>query len=37
VFNGSPASVNLRIPPYTFTNDNTLLIGQDDAVAQGAA
>jgi ubiquinol-cytochrome c reductase iron-sulfur subunit len=36
VFNGSPASVNLRIPPYTFPNDNTLLIGQDGA-AQGAA
>jgi ubiquinol-cytochrome c reductase iron-sulfur subunit len=36
VFNGSPASVNLRIPPYTFTNENTLLIGQDDAAAQGA-
>jgi ubiquinol-cytochrome c reductase iron-sulfur subunit len=37
VFNGSPASVNLRIPPYTFPNDNTLLIGQDGAAAQGAA
>lgn len=37
VFNGSPASVNLRIPPYSFPNDNTLLIGQDGAAAQGAA
>jgi ubiquinol-cytochrome c reductase iron-sulfur subunit len=40
VFNGSPASVNLRIPPYAFTNENTLLIGQDDgqhdAAGQGA-
>jgi ubiquinol-cytochrome c reductase iron-sulfur subunit len=35
VFNGSPASVNLRIPPYAFNND-TLVIGRDD-VAQGAA
>jgi ubiquinol-cytochrome c reductase iron-sulfur subunit len=37
VFNGSPASVNLRIPPYSFTNDNTLLIGQDETTVQGAA
>ena len=36
VFNGSPASVNLRIPPYSFSNDSTLVIGKDD-VAQGAA
>jgi ubiquinol-cytochrome c reductase iron-sulfur subunit len=36
VFNGSPASVNLRIPPYSFVSDSTLVIGKDDAV-QGAA
>ena len=36
VFNGSPASVNLRIPPYSFSNDSTLVIGLDDT-AQGAA
>jgi ubiquinol-cytochrome c reductase iron-sulfur subunit len=36
VFNGSPASVNLRIPPYSFSNDSTLVIGKDD-VAQGVA
>jgi ubiquinol-cytochrome c reductase iron-sulfur subunit len=36
VFNGSPASVNLRVPPYSFPNDNTLLIGQDDVATQGA-
>jgi ubiquinol-cytochrome c reductase iron-sulfur subunit len=29
VFNGSPASKNLRIPAYSFPNDNTLLIGVD--------
>ncbi|MFM1885327.1 MAG: hypothetical protein RL026_484 [Pseudomonadota bacterium] len=36
VFNGSPASTNLVIPPYSFSNDSTLVIGLDDA-AQGAA
>jgi ubiquinol-cytochrome c reductase iron-sulfur subunit len=36
VFNGSPASVNLRVPPYSYPSDTMLLIGQDDA-AQGAA
>jgi ubiquinol-cytochrome c reductase iron-sulfur subunit len=34
VFNGSPASVNLRIPPYSYPNPQTLVIGSDD---QGAA
>jgi ubiquinol-cytochrome c reductase iron-sulfur subunit len=37
VFNGSPASTNLRVPPYSFPNSNTLLIGADEASAQGAA
>lgn len=36
VFAGSPASVNLRIPPYSFEGDAKLLIGQDEA-AKGAA
>lgn len=36
VFDGSPASVNLRIPPYSYPTDTTLLIGQDDST-QGAA
>jgi ubiquinol-cytochrome c reductase iron-sulfur subunit len=36
VLDGSPASVNLRIPPYMFKNDNTLVIGQDGG-AQGVA
>ena len=37
VFNGSPASTNLRVPPYSFPTDNTLLIGQDEAAVEGAA
>jgi ubiquinol-cytochrome c reductase iron-sulfur subunit len=36
VFNGSPASTNLRIPPYSFSNDSTLVIGVDSA-APGVA
>jgi ubiquinol-cytochrome c reductase iron-sulfur subunit len=36
VFNGSPASVNLRIPTYTFANEKTLVIGLD-AASTGAA
>lgn len=31
VFEGSPASVNLRVPPYAFANDHTLVVGVDDA------
>jgi ubiquinol-cytochrome c reductase iron-sulfur subunit len=40
VFNGSPASTNLVIPPYSFNGDNTLVIGLDDAAKgkkEGAA
>ncbi len=37
VFNGSPASTNLRVPPYSFPNANTLLIGKDERSPQGAA
>jgi len=29
VFQGSPASVNLRIPPYEFRDERTLVIGLD--------
>jgi len=36
VFQGSPASVNLRIPPYSFSSESTLVIGKD-GTAQGAA
>jgi ubiquinol-cytochrome c reductase iron-sulfur subunit len=34
VFNGSPASVNLRVPPYDYPNERTLLVGADE---KGAA
>jgi len=37
VFQGSPASVNLRIPPYSFQGDNKLVIGVDAAPEKGAA
>ena len=30
VFDGSPASVNLRIPPYSYPNPRTLLVGEDE-------
>jgi len=30
VFDGSPASVNLRIPPYSFPKPTTLVIGVDE-------
>jgi ubiquinol-cytochrome c reductase iron-sulfur subunit len=36
VFKGSPASLNLRIPVYSFANENTLVIGLD-AASTGAA
>jgi len=36
VLDGSPASVNLRIPPYSFKNDSTLVIGTDEST-QGVA
>jgi ubiquinol-cytochrome c reductase iron-sulfur subunit len=29
VFRGAPAPTNLRVPPYTFISDGTLLIGED--------
>ena len=35
VFNGSPASANLRVPPHSFASDSMLVIGVD-AAAQGA-
>jgi len=37
VFKGSPASVNLRIPPYSFPSDTKLVIGVDPAAEKGAA
>lgn len=33
VFAGSPASVNLRVPPYYFINDKTVLVGEDQPAA----
>jgi ubiquinol-cytochrome c reductase iron-sulfur subunit len=30
VFEGSPASSNLRVPPYSYPNARTLLIGADE-------
>jgi ubiquinol-cytochrome c reductase iron-sulfur subunit len=36
VFAGSPASTNLRVPPYRI-NGNTLVIGQDGGAAEGVA
>ena len=36
VFQGSPASVNLVVPPYSFEGDNKLIIGVDTAT-KGAA
>jgi ubiquinol-cytochrome c reductase iron-sulfur subunit len=34
VFNGSPASLNLVVPPYEYVNDKTLRVGVDE---KGAA
>jgi ubiquinol-cytochrome c reductase iron-sulfur subunit len=34
VFDGSPASINLRVPPYSYPNPSTLIIGVDE---KGAA
>jgi len=33
VFDGSPASVNLRIPPYSYPTPGQLVIGQDGTAA----
>ena len=35
VFRGAPAPTNLRVPPYTFASDHTLVIGED-AETKGA-
>jgi ubiquinol-cytochrome c reductase iron-sulfur subunit len=37
VFQGSPASVNLKVPPYSFEGDNKLIIGVDAGSAKGVA
>jgi ubiquinol-cytochrome c reductase iron-sulfur subunit len=33
VFSGVPASTNLVVPPYSFEDDNTLVIGVDEEAA----
>jgi ubiquinol-cytochrome c reductase iron-sulfur subunit len=30
VFEGSPASINLRVPPYSYPNPSTLVVGTDE-------
>lgn len=37
VFEGSPASKNLRVPPYSYTDDKTLVVGVDTASAAATA
>lgn len=37
VFQGSPASLNLRVPPHSFTDERTLVVGVDTQQTQGAA
>jgi ubiquinol-cytochrome c reductase iron-sulfur subunit len=37
VFIGSPAPTNLRVPPYSFSTENTLVIGLDGGSTAGAA
>jgi len=37
VFDGSPASVNLRVPPYAYEGEQLLVIGLDAANHNGAA
>jgi ubiquinol-cytochrome c reductase iron-sulfur subunit len=37
VFEGSPAGANLRVPSYSFRDDNTLVIGVGPEVTMGAA
>ncbi|HEY3732260.1 MAG TPA: ubiquinol-cytochrome c reductase iron-sulfur subunit [Steroidobacteraceae bacterium] len=37
VFDGSPASTNLVVPPYSFRDQNTLIIGLDSPQPKGAS
>ncbi len=37
VFEGSPAPTNLSVPPYSFEDPHTLVIGLDNPPAKGAA
>jgi ubiquinol-cytochrome c reductase iron-sulfur subunit len=29
VFKGSPAPINLQVPPYAYVSDSTIVIGED--------
>ena len=35
--NGSPAPTNLSVPPYSFRDQNTLIIGTDETTTKGTA
>ena len=37
VFNKSPASTNLRVPPYDYISDTMIIVGADAAPAKGVA
>lgn len=37
VFKGAPASLNLAIPPYSFSDERTLIVGVDASSATAAA
>ena len=37
VMNGSPAPTNLSVPPYSFRDQNTLIIGTDETTTKGTA
>ena len=37
VFNGSPAPTNLSVPPYSFRDTHTLVVGLDNSASSGAA
>jgi ubiquinol-cytochrome c reductase iron-sulfur subunit len=36
VFDGSPASINLVIPPYVFVSESELVVGTDEPTKEGA-
>ena len=36
VFNGSPASVNLRIPPHHYASERSLVLGVDPPASSAA-
>jgi len=36
VYKGSPAPINLEVPPYTYVSDNTVVVGEDKDNKKGA-